>query len=75
MAARQAKAQKDAAAINADTKLTPDQKQAKLLALEQAFDKDMLAILTPSQRTTLLKQRSINAQFQQDLDALRTNQS
>lgn len=68
--ARQAQFQKEIAALRADTKTTPEQKQAKFKVLYQAMDKDMMAILTPGQRTQVLKQRQINDQFQKDVLAL-----
>lgn len=49
---------KDMTALQADTKMTPAQKQAKFLTIRAAVDKDMLAILTPAQRATVLKQRA-----------------
>ncbi len=73
--ARQAQFKKDYAAVSADPKLSPTQKQAKALSLYQAMDKDMLAILTPDQRTKVMKQRQINAQFQTDVRALQANKT
>ncbi len=73
--ARQAQFKKELAAISADTKLSNDQKQAKALTLYQALDKDMLAILTPAERTKVMKQRQINTQFQADVRALQVNKT
>ena len=73
--ARQAQFKKDYAAVSADPKLSPTQKQAKALSLYQEMDKDMLAILTPDQRTKVLKQRQINIQFQTDVRALQANKT
>ena len=71
--ARQARFQKDIAALRADTKLTDAQKQAQYGILLKAMDKDMLGLLTPSQRAEVKKQRAINEQFQKDIAALRTD--
>lgn len=72
---RQGQFKKDLAAISADTKLSSAQKQAKALTLYQAMDKDMLAILTPAQRTKVMKQRQINTQFQADVRALQSDKT
>ena len=72
---RQAQFQKDVAALRADTKMTDAQKQAKYASLYQAMDKDMLAILTPAQRTQVQKQRQINAKFREDVTALQANKT
>ena len=73
--AREAQFKKDLAAIQADTKLTQAQKQAKALTMYQAMDKDMLAILTPAERTNVLKQRQINSKFQADVKALQADKT
>ena len=73
--ARQAQFQKDVQALRADTKMTDAQKQAKYTSLYQAMDKDMMAILTPAQRTQVQKQRQINAQFQKDVTALQADKT
>ena len=73
--ARQAQFKKDLAAVSADATLSTAQKQAKAVTLYGAMDKDMLAILTPVQRTKVLKQRQINTQFQADVRALQTNKT
>jgi hypothetical protein len=81
-AAQQAKAQAcqgqfqaNIAALRADTTLTDAQKQAKYKVLYLAMDHDMLAILTPAQRTQVLKQRQITRQFQADVAALQANKT
>ena len=71
--ARQAQFQKDVAALRLDSKLTDTQKRAKYGILLQTMDKDMLALLTPAQRVEVLKQRQINARFQQSIAALKTD--
>lgn len=71
--ARQAQLGKEVAALRADTKLTAPQKQAKYQTMLQALDKDVLAILTPAQRTQELQRRQINAQFLKDVAALRAD--
>ena len=71
---RQAQFKKDIQALQADKKLSSAQKQAKYDTLFKAMDQDMLAILTPSQRTQVQKQRQINVQFQKDVQALQANQ-
>jgi len=73
--ARQAQFQKDVNALRTVTKMTNAQKQAKYTSLYQAMDKDMLAILTPTQRTQVLKQRQIDAQFKLDVLALQANKT
>ena len=73
--ARQAQFKKELAAISADSKLSNAQKQAKAMTLYGGMDKDMLAILTPAQRTKVMKQRQINTQFQADVRALQTNKT
>ncbi len=55
---RNAKFTQEVEALKADTKLTPAQKQAKFVTLYKAVDKDMMAILTPAQRTLVAKQRA-----------------
>ena len=72
---RQAQFQKDVAALRADKGMTDVQKQAKYTSLYQAMDKDMLAILTPAQRSQVQKQRQINSQFQKDVLALQANKA
>lgn len=71
--ARQAQFQKDVQVLKDDPKMTLAQKQAKYTILMQAMNKDMLAILTPAQRTQVLKQREINDQFKADVLALQSN--
>lgn len=71
--ARQAQLGKDVAALRADTKLTDAQKQTKYAALMQGMDKDVLAILTPTQRAQEMRRRQINAQFQKDVAALKAD--
>ncbi len=71
--ARQAQFQKDVEALRADPQMTMAQKQAKYTTLLQAMDRDMLAILTPAQRTQVTKQRAINAQFKADVLALQSD--
>lgn len=73
--ARQAQFRQDVQALQADTKMTDAQKRAKYTTLYQAMDTDMLAILTPVQRTQVLKQRQINAQFKTDVLALQANKT
>lgn len=73
--ARQAQFQKAVGELRTDTKMTDAQKQAKYTALYQGMDRDMLAILTPAQRTQVLKQRQINAQFRTDVLALQANKT
>ncbi len=73
--ARQAQFQKDIQALKDDPKMTMAQKQAKYTTLLQAMDRDMLALLTPAQRSQVLKQRAINAQFKTDVLALQSNRS
>ena len=72
---RQAQFKKDIQALQADTKMSNPQKQAKYTALYQAMDRDMLAILTPAQRTLVLKQRQVNIQFQKGVLALQGNRT
>ncbi len=71
--ARQAQFQKDVQALRDDPKMSLAQKQAKYSALLQVMDRDMLTILTPAQRTQVLKQRQINAQFKTDVLALQSD--
>ena len=71
--ARQAQFQKDVQALRDDPKMTLPQKQAKYTTLLQAMNQDMLTILTPAQRTQVLKQQQINAQFKTDVLALQSN--
>ncbi len=71
--AREAQFRKDLSALQADPKMTTAQKQAKYTGLYQAMDRDMLTILTPAQRTQVLKQRQINVQFQKDILALQSD--
>ncbi|MGI4792240.1 MAG: hypothetical protein ACRYFS_25730 [Janthinobacterium lividum] len=73
--ARQAQFQKDIAALRADKTSTDAQKQAKYVVLYQAMDKDMMALLTPAQRSQVQKQREINAQFQKDVTALQSDKT
>lgn len=73
--ARQTQFKKDLAALGADPKLTPAQKQAQAQTLYQALDKDMMAILTPTERANVLKQRQINAKFQADAKALQADKA
>ena len=73
IAARKARFEKDLAALHANTKLSDSQKQAKFQVLAQGADADLMAILTPDQRTQVLKRKAINVQFQKDLAALQTN--
>lgn len=73
--ARQTQFQKDAAALTTDAKLTETQKRTRYAALAQAFDKDMLAILTPTQRAQVMSQRQIRAQFQKDVAALQADKT
>lgn len=70
---RQAQFKQDIQALQTDTKMTPAQKQAKYTTLMQAMDRDMLAILTPAQRTQVEKQRQINAQFKTDALAIQSD--
>lgn len=72
---RQAQFQKDVQALKDDPKMTTVQKQAKYATLLQAMDRDMMAILTPAQRTQVTKQRAINAQFKTDVLALQSNRT
>lgn len=55
---RNAKFTQDVEALKANPKLTPAQKQAKFVTLYKAVDKDMMAILTPTQRALVTKQRA-----------------
>ena len=71
--ARQARFKKDIQALQGDAKMSSAQKQAKYDTLYKSMDRDMLAILTPSQRTQVEKQRQINIQFQKDVQALQAN--
>ena len=73
--ARQAQFQKEVQALQLDSQMTPAQKQAKYTALYQAMDRDMLAVLTPTQRSQVLKQRQINTQFKTDVLALQSNRT
>ena len=73
--ARQAQFQKDLEALKNDPKMTMTQKQAQYATLLQAMDRDMMAILTPAQRTQVMKQRAINAQFKTDVLALQSNRT
>ena len=73
--ARQAQFQKEIQALQLDSKMTPAQKQAKYTTLYQAMDRDMLAVLTPTQRSQVLKQRQINTQFKADVLALQSNRA
>jgi len=73
--ARQAQFQKDVAALQADKTLTDAQKQARYQTLFQARDKDMMAILTPAQRTLVMSQRQIGVQFQKDVAALQADKT
>ncbi len=75
MQARQERMQKDVTALRTDTKLTPAQKEAKFRVLAAATEKDMMAILTPPQRALLLKQRQINVQFKNEVEALRADKT
>ncbi len=61
--ARMEKFNKDAGALRADRTLTPAQKQAKFVTMQKALDTDMLAILTPTQRTQVIKQRQAAQSF------------
>lgn len=66
--ARHQKFIKDVTALQANKTMTPAQKNAKGQALVQSQDRDMLAILTPQQRTTVMAQRAAqmkNLQAQQ----------
>ena len=72
---RQAQFKKDIQALQADKKLSNAQKQAKYATLFQAMDRDMLAILTPSQRVQVQKQRQINVEFQKNVQALQANRA
>ncbi len=69
----QAQFQKEVQALQADTKMAPAQKQAKYTALYQTMDRNMLAVLTPVQRSQVVKQRAINAQFKTNVLALQSN--
>ncbi len=71
--ARQAQFQKDYQALKDDPKMTLTQKQAKYSILLQAMNKDMMAILTPAQRTQVLKQRGINDKFKTEVLALQSD--
>lgn len=71
--ARQAQFQKDVQALRDDPKMTLAQKQVKYTTLLQAMNQDMLTFLTPAQRTHVLKQQQINAQFKTDVLALQSN--
>ena len=73
--ARQAQFQKDVEALKDDPQMTMAQKQAKYTTLLQAMDRDMMAVLTPAQRTQVTKQRAINAQFKTDVLALQSNRT
>lgn len=73
MAAGRIKFDREIAALRADKTLTNAQKQARYMAMLQAADKDLLAILTPAQRALLLKQRGIKQQFQKEAEALQAN--
>ena len=73
--ARQAQFQKDVETLKDDPKMTMAQKQAKYTTLLQVMDRDMMAILTPAQRTYETKQRAINAQFKADVLALQSNRT
>ncbi len=73
--ARQAQFRKDTAALMADTKMNDTQKRARYAALARSMDKDMLAILTPAQRTQVMSQRQIGVQFQKDIAALKADKT
>jgi len=73
MEAGRARFQKDVYALQTNPKLSEAQKRAKAITLTQAADKDTLAILTPAQRSLVLKQRGIEDQFRRDVQALRTD--
>lgn len=73
ISARQSQFQKDLQALSSDPKMTVAQKQAKYAALMQAMNQDLLAALTPAQRSQVLKQQQINAQFKTDVLALQSD--
>ena len=56
--ARKKKMADDVNALKIDTKLTPQQKEAKFVKLQDQFKTDMLAILTPAQRAEFLRRQS-----------------
>ena len=70
---RQARFKEDMQALQADPKMTTAQKQAKFTTLYQAMNQDMMAILTPAQRSQVEKQRQVNAQFKTDVLALQSD--
>ncbi len=59
----------------ADTKLSDTQKRARYAVLAQTMDRDMLAILTPAQRTQVMAQRRIGAQLQKEAEALQADKT
>lgn len=63
--ARQQQFGKDMNALQTNNILTPTQKAVKAKALEKALDTDMLAILTPQQRSQVMAQRQAVAQKRQ----------
>jgi len=75
MKARQDQFQRDLAALRADPKMTNPQKQTKYNAMVQAMSKDLMAVLTPTQRAGEMKRQQVNAQFQKDVAALRADKS
>ena len=71
--ARQGQFQKDITALRGDAKMTDAQKKARYGTLLQAMDRDMLAILTPTQRAEVMQQRQIGAEFQKEVAALKAD--
>ena len=70
---RQAQFQKDLQGLSSDPKMTLAQKRAKYTVLLQAMNQDLLTMLTPTQRTQVLKQQQINTQYNSDVLALQSN--
>jgi len=67
--ARKKKMADDVNALKNDKKLTNQQKEAKFVKLQQQFQTDMLAILTPAQRAEFLRrQTAADARMKQIMD-------
>ncbi len=68
-AARTAQYNKDVKALQANTKLTPAQKEAQFHALQQSANTDLMAILTPAQRAVMQQRQQQAMQQQQEMGA------
>jgi len=75
ISARQGQFRRDLSALRADTATPDSQKQAKYVALMQAMNKDIMAILTPAQRAQEMKRQQISAKFQKEVAALRADKA